>query len=275
MKDKVQRKPYDNFRHIARKVLLVLLAVIIFFPIFYMISSSLFSASDFNNLRLLPSHPVWENYTKALNQKYFLRYMINSVGTSLIAAFLRTAIVILAAFAFTHLKFRGKSLVFAALVLTLFIPQEAILYQNYRTVAKLGLLDTWAGIISTSLFSAAQMLLLMGSFNTQSKEIYDAARMDGASDLKYIVSILMPLSGPAILTVGIQTLIVTFNGYLWPLLVTNKDYSRTIQVGMTMLGFAESGQLGPQMATLVIVTVPFMIILALAKKKIETTLIRR
>ncbi|MCR5760681.1 MAG: carbohydrate ABC transporter permease [Sphaerochaetaceae bacterium] len=272
---KVQRKPFDTFRFIMRKILLVLLAAIVLFPVFYMISSSLFSASDFNNLRLLPSHPVWENYTKALNQKYFIRYMFNSIGTSLITAFLRTAIVILAAFAFTHLRFRGKSIVFAALVLTLFIPQEAILYQNYRTVAGMGLLDTWAGIISTSLFSAAQMLLLMGSFKIQGKEIYDAARIDGASDPKYILSILIPLSGPAILTVGIQTLIVSFNSYLWPLLVTNKNSSRTIQIGMTMLGFSESGQLGPQMATLVIVTVPFLLFLALAKKKIETTLIRR
>lgn len=275
MRKTVHRTAHDSFRYMARKVLLVLLSLIIAFPIFYMFSSSLFSASDFNNLRLLPSNPVWENYTRALNQKYFWKNMLNSVSTSLLAAIIRTTITVLAAFAFTHLRFRGKSIVFTALVLTLFIPQEAVLYQNYRTVANLGLLDTWAGIICTSLFSAAQMLLLMGSFKIQGKEIYDAARIDGASDLRYIVSILMPLSGPAILTVAIQTLIVTFNSYLWPLLVTNKSSTRTIQVGMTMLGYAESGQLGPQMATLVIATLPFLIILALAKKKIETTLIRR
>lgn len=270
-----QRTPHDSLRFVARKVLLVLLAVVIAFPLFYMVSSSLFSSSDFNNLRLIPSNPVWENYTKALNQKFFWKNMLTSVGTSLLAAVIRTAIVVLSAFAFTHFKFRGKALIFSALVLTLFIPQEAVLYQNYRTVAKLGLLDTWAGIISTSLFSAAQMLLLMGSFKSTSKEIYDAARIDGATDLRYLTSILMPLSGPAILTVAIQTLIVTFNSYLWPLLVTNKSSTRTIQVSMTMLGYAESGQLGPQMATLVIATVPFLIILAFAKKKIETTLIRR
>lgn len=275
MRKKAQRTAYDSFRYIARKVLLVLLSLIVAFPILYMFSSSLFSASDFNNLRLIPSNPVWENYVRALNQKYFWKNMLNSVATSLLAATIRTAITVLAAFAFTHLRFRGKSIVFTALVLTLFIPQEAVLYQNYRTVAKLGLLDTWAGIICTSLFSAAQMLLLMGSFKSQGREIYDAARIDGASDLRYIVSILMPLSGPAILTVAIQTLIVTFNSYLWPLLVTNKSSTRTIQVGMTMLGYAESGQLGPQMATLVIATLPFLIILALAKKIIETTLIRR
>lgn len=275
MRKKVQRTAHDSFRYMARKVLLVLLSLIIAFPLFYMFSSSLFSASDFNNLRLLPSNPVWENYTRALNQKYFWKNMLNSVSTSLLAAIIRTTITVLAAFAFSHLRFRGKSIVFTALVLTLFIPQEAVLYQNYRTVANLGLLDTWAGIICTSLFSAAQMLLLMGSFKIQGKEIYDAARIDGASDLRYLVSILMPLSGPAILTVAIQTLIVTFNSYLWPLLVTNKSSTRTIQVGMTMLGYAESGQLGPQMATLVIATLPFLIILALAKKKIETTLIRR
>ncbi len=271
----VQRTAYDSFRHVTRIILLVLMSVIVAFPLFYMFSSSLFSASDFNNLRLFPASPVWENYTRALNQKFFWRNMLNSVGTSILASVLRTAIAVLAAFAFTYFKFRGKNLIFTALVLTLFIPQEAVLYQNYRTIAKLGLLDTWAGIISTSLFSAAQMLLLMGSFKAQSKEIYDAARIDGATDLRYLTGILIPLSGPAILTVAIQTLIVTFNSYLWPLLVTNRSSSRTIQIAMTMLGYAESGQLGPQMATLVIATAPFLVILALAKKKIETTLTRR
>ncbi len=271
----MKRRPIDLFKFILRKVLLAMLAAIIAFPVLYMISSSLFSARDFNKIHLLPEVPMWSNYVKAFGHRYFPTYIFNSVGTSLLSALIRTVVVVLAAFALTHLRFRGRGVVLTALILTLFVPQEAILYQNYRTVAALGLLDTWAGIICTSLFSAAQMLLLMGSFLGQNASAYDAARIDGASDMRYIWSVLVPLSGPAVLTVAIQTLITSFNSYLWPLLVTNKMRTRTIQTGITMLGFAESGETGAQMAALVMITVPFMVLLAFSKRRIEHALIRR
>ena len=119
------------------------------------------------------------------------------------------------------------------------------------------------------------MLLLMGAFISVGKDPYDAARIDGATDLRYITSVLIPQTAPAVMTIAIQTLITVFNSYLWPLLVTNRPKARTIQIGITMLGFSESGQLGPQMATLVIMTLPFLILLAFAKKWIENALIRR
>ena len=119
------------------------------------------------------------------------------------------------------------------------------------------------------------MLLLMGSFIAVGRDPYDAARMDGATDIRYIRSVLIPLSTPAILTVLVQTLITAFNGYLWPLLVTNRPKTRTIQTGLTMLGFAESGETGAQMAAIVVITLPFLILLAFAKKKIENALIRK
>lgn len=272
---RVIRRPVDTFKYIIRKVLLLLMAVIVTFPLFYMIVSSFFTPKDFSRLSIWPSSFVWANYAKALGHRHFGSYVLNSIGTSALAAVIRTAVIVSAAFAFTHLRFKGKTVILTALILTLFVPQEAILYQNYRTVASLGLIDTWAGIISTSLFSAAQMLLLMGSFHAIGKEPYDAARIDGATDIRYIWNILVPLSAPAVITVMIQTLITVFNSYLWPLLVTNRPASRTIQVGITMLGFAESGDIGAQMAALVIVTVPFLIVLAFTKKRIQTALIRR
>jgi ABC-type glycerol-3-phosphate transport system permease component len=119
------------------------------------------------------------------------------------------------------------------------------------------------------------MLLLMGAFISVGKDPYDAARIDGATDMRYITSVRIPQTAPAVMTIAIQTLITVFNSYLWPLLVTNRPKSRTIQIGITMLGFSESGQLGPQMATLVIMTLPFLILLAFAKKWIENALIRR
>lgn len=119
------------------------------------------------------------------------------------------------------------------------------------------------------------MLLLMGYFTAQGKEYYEAATIDGAGDIRYIFSILVPLSESVILTVFIQTLITSFNSYLWPLLVTNRSSSRTIQVALNMLGYAESGERGALSATIAVITLPFLIILALTKNRIEKTLIRK
>jgi len=271
----MKRTPFDTFKFILRKVLLTVLAAAVLFPLFYMFSSSLFSSGDFNNVSILPSKAVWENYARVFGHRYFFTYIFNSVGTSVLAAIIRTAVVVLAAFALTHLRFCGRKAVLMALVLTLFVPQEAVLYQNYRTTAALGLLDTWAGIICTSLFSAAQMLLMMGAFHAVGTESYDSARIDGASDMRYITSVLVPLTTPVVMTVALQTLITVFNNYLWPLLVTDRPRSRTIQIGITMLGFAESGRTGAQMAALVLISAPFLLILAFSKKGIERALVRR
>ena len=268
-------KTKDKIRKIVRILLLTVLSIIVLFPIFYIFSSSLFSQKDFNNLRLLPSVPIWSNYQKALGERNFTRYIMNSIVTSLLQAFIRVITAVFASFAFTHLKFKGKGVIFSILVLTLFIPSDAILYQNYRTVSFLGLLDTHLGIIITGLFSASQMLLLMGYFKAMGRESYEAAEIDGAGDLVYITRILIPISQAVVMTVFIQSLITSFNSYLWPLLVTNKSSGRTIQVALSMLGFAENGEKGALMATIAIITLPGIIILALTKNKIEETLIRK
>ncbi len=268
-------KTKDRIRKIVRVVLLVILSLIILFPVFYIFSSSLFSVRDFNELRVLPSHPVWSNYKKALSTRNFSLYLMNSVVTSILQASIRTVTAILAAFTFTHLSFKGKRVIFSILVLTLFIPSDAILYQNYRTVSSLGLLDTHLGIIIPSLFSASQMLLLIGYFKAMGREEYEACQIDGAGDIKYMIYILSPMSQSVIMTVFIQTLITSFNSYLWPLLVTNKASSRTVQIALSMIGAQESGEKGVLMATIAVITLPFIIILALTKKGIEETLTRK
>lgn len=268
-------KTKDRIRKVVRVILLIALSIIILFPVFYIFSSSLFSVKDFSEMRVVPSSPVWTNYQKALGTKNFARYLFNSVVTSILQAVIRTVTAVLAAFTFTHLSFKGKSVIFSVLVLTLFIPGDAILYQNYRTVSFLGLLDTHLGIIIPSLFSASQMLLLMGYFKAMGKEEYEASQIDGSGDIKYIVYILSPMSQSVIMTVFIQTLITSFNNYLWPLLVTNKPSSRTVQIALSMIGTQEIGEKGVLMATIALITLPFIIILAFTKNAIEETLIRK
>lgn len=254
----------------ARSAITIILAAIIIFPLIYTVSASFFSPEDFTaaEAKLLPSSLSLRNYMLSLNHGYFSRYILNSFITASMTALTRCLVSILSAFAFTHLDFKGKKAILIALLSTLFIPPDAMLYENYITTARLGLLDSYLGIVLPSVFSASALLMTMGAYLSSDRDIYDAARIDGAGDIRYISSILLPLTSPVTITIFIQAFIASFNSYLWPLLVTTRPRMRTVQVGITMLGFAESGEYGAQFASIAIITVPFLLLLLLGRKMI-------
>ncbi len=261
-------------RKALRIILLIILSLIIAFPLFYLISLSLSSPRDFLTEKALffPSSPNWSNFSKALSYRYLPQQLLNSIITSTLSALIKTVVITLAAFAFTHLQFKGKKLLLVILCATLFVPQDALLYQNYRTIAQLRLLDTYLAIIAPTLFSASQMLILIGAFSKVDRDYYDTARIDGASDILYITKVLIPLAQSVIITVVLQAFIGCFNSYLWVLLVTNKPRTRTIQIGLTRLGFAQEGNFGAEMASILLVVFPFLILIAIGKKWIEIAL---
>ncbi|MBO8436462.1 MAG: carbohydrate ABC transporter permease [Spirochaetes bacterium] len=257
-----------------RIILLCLLSVIVLFPLFYAFSTSFFTPQDFTaeNAKLLPSSLSLRNYELALSHRYFGRYVLNSFITATLTAFLRAAISAMTAFAFTHLRFKGQKAILTLLLTTLFIPPDAMLYENYVTVARLSLLDSYLGIVLPSLFSASAMLITIGAYLSTDRDIYDAARIDGSRDPRYILSILLPLTAPVTITVFIQAFISSFNSYLWPLLITTRPKMRTVQVGIMMLGFAEEGEYGAQSASIILITLPFLLLLAAGRKAIEKAL---
>ncbi len=252
----------------------LILTAVILFPMLYAFSASFFTPQDFTDAEahLLPSSLSFRNYSLALGHRYFSRYVLNSIITAVLTALLRSIISVFAAFAFTHLQFKGKRILLIALLSTLFIPPDAMLYENYVTTARLGLLDTYAGIVLPSVFSATAMLLTIGAYLAADRDIYDAAAIDGAGDMRYLSTILIPLTAPVTMTIFIQAFISSFNSYLWPLLVTTRPGMRTIQIGITMLGFAEEGEYGAQFASIVIITLPFLILLAFCRKMIMKAL---
>ncbi len=261
----------------AKILMAALLSVIVLFPLFYTISASFFTPQDFTAEKalFLPSRLSLRNYALAAAHRYFGRYALNSFITALMTASIRTVLSVLSAFVFTHLEFRGKRILLIALLSTLFIPSDAMLYENYKTVAGLHLTDTYLGIILPSLFSASAMLLTAGVYLSADRDIYDAARIDGSGDMRYMASILVPLTSSVSATVFIQAFISSFNSYLWPLLVTTKPKMRTVQVGITMLGFAEEGEYGAQFASIVMITLPFLILLIAVRRLIMKSLSAR
>lgn len=261
---------------ILRSLLTIVMVVIVIFPFCYALSGSFFSPGDFTSspAHLLPSSLRWENYLKVFTHRYFARYVVNSLITAVLGSAIRMVIAILAAYAFAFFRFRGSRLLLGFLLGTMFIPSDLLLVQNYITVQKLGLLDTYLGIISTSLLPTAHILMLRQFFLSIPSSIHDSARMDGLDDGRFITALLLPLSKAVISSLLLQSFVNIFNNYLWPLLVTNRPAMRTVQVGITMLGFAESLNYGPIFAAITLIMIPFLILFILMRRMIMRALSR-
>ena len=263
-------------RHPAGMLLCVIFASVILFPFLYAALASFFSASEFAVIpaKLLPENWDFRNYLKIASNRYFPSYIVNSIITGILSASIRMILAILASYAFSYFRFLGRNLCFAFVILTLFIPSDLLLAGNYFTIQKLGLIDTYAGIIATSLLPASQIIMLRQYFLSIPSCIRDSARMDGAGDFCYIIRILVPVSRAILSTFLLQSFVAMFNSYLWPLLVTNRPDMRTIQIGITMLGYAESLNYGPVFAAITVILIPFVIAFILMRKRIMSALSR-
>ena len=146
----------------------------------------------------------------------------------------------LAAYAFSFLVFRGRQLLFFLFLSTLMIPWEATIIPNYMTIRTIGWLDTYQGLAVPFMATAFGTFLLRQAFLQIPRELWDAARIDGASSLRFFISTVIPLSRPILGTVAIYGFLSTYNQYFWPLLVTNETFMRTTQVGIAQLRFEET-----------------------------------
>lgn len=261
-------------RRTALAAITAAMALLVLFPFIYAFLASFFSASDFTTspARILPSSWSLRNYLRLAGNRHFGTYMFNSLLTGLLSASSRMVISILAAYAFSHFRFRGSRVLLSIIILTLFIPGDLLLDGNYRTIQRLGLLDSYLGIISTSLLPASQILMLRQFFLSIPSSVRDSAMMDGAGDGRYILSILIPVSKAVISTFFLQGFVSMYNSYLWPLLVTNSPSMRTVQIGITMLGYAESLNYGPIFAAIIVVFIPFLAAFIIMHKRIMTAL---
>lgn len=255
-------------------ILTCLLASVILFPFIYAFLASFFTAGDFSTIPapLLPSSWSLRNYTAIASNRYFPAYVANSVITGLLSAVVRMVLSVLSAYAFSFFRFKGRRILLSLILLTLFIPSDLLLSGNYMTIQHLGLLDSYLGIISTSLLPASQILMLRQYYCSIPSSIHDSALMDGCGDGRFIISILIPLSRAVAGAFFLQSFTSMFNSYLWPLLVTNRPSMRTVQIGITMLGYAESLNYGPVFAAIVTVFIPFLIVFILMRRHLMAVL---
>ena len=222
--------------------------------------------------QLLPRDPQWRNYLLAWTGAPFARYFFNTLvmASAITAGQLLTSI--LAAYAFARLRFVGKNLLFGLFLATLMIPAQVVLIPNYLTLSNLGLINTFGALILPFLASGFSVFLIRQHFKSIPQELEDAARIDGASRFTTLWRIFVPLAKPAIATAGLFTFLSEWNAYLWPLIVTDSQDMRTVQIGLASF-LAVSQEEGLTnwpvvLAASVLVLLPTLIAFALAEKQL-------
>lgn len=175
---------------------------------------------------------VFHNYVSAWKSAPFGIYYLNTVFVSTVTTLAEIVLCAMAAYAFALMNFPGKNVVFALFLSTMMIPGEVLLVPNFITISRLGWIDTYYALIVPWIVSVFAIFLLRQHFLTLPKELQDAAKIDGCSHWRFLWTIAVPLSKPAVVTVALLKFVGSWNAFLWVLIVTNKDKFRTLPVGL-------------------------------------------
>ncbi|GAB2673587.1 carbohydrate ABC transporter permease [Thalassiella azotivora] len=245
------------------------LFVVVLFPVYYAVAGSLMGPRDINAFppALVPAdglHP--ENYGRALDLIPLVRQYGNSVAVAAIVTVGQVVTSVLAAYAFVFLPLRAPRFWFGLFLATMMVPWEAIIIPNYLFMSSVGLIDTWAALSLPFLATGFGAFLLRQAFLAFPTELRDAARVDGAGHLRFLWSVLVPLSRPTLAALGIYAFLSTWNMYFWPLLVTRRPESQTIQIGITQLQSVDSGDPGMVLAGVVLALLPTVLLVLFGQR---------
>lgn len=251
-------------------LVLAVVALIITFPILFALMTSLMSAADSaaNPPRLFPSHLYVASYREALQTAPLGQFIINSFIVSGIIVVGQLVTSALSAYAFSFLRFPGRNLLFYLFLTTMMIPWEVTIIPNYFTIKALGWLSTYQGLSVPFLATAFGTFLLRQFYLQIPKELFEAATMDGCGHACFFLKMVLPLSRPALGTLGMYAFLQAWNMYLWPLLVTNSTSMRTVQIGISMLQFEESLSWNLIMAGVIMVLIPTILLLVIGQRQL-------
>lgn len=250
------------------------MALLVLFPFYFMLISSVKSMKEYemNPPTLFPQEFLFDNYVKAFTAGNLGRLFTNTVYVGVVSTFLSLIITILSAFAFAKLEFKGKNALFAFLLATMMIPGELFTITNYQTVVNLGWLNSYTVLIVPFLVSVFYIYLLRQNFMQVPNELYLAAKIDGTSDFKYLLKVMIPLALPTIISITILKMMGAWNSYVWPKLVANKEQYRLITNGLRALSFTDEAtkktNIPMQMAAVTMVSIPLFLVFVFLRKYI-------
>lgn len=245
-------------------------AFILFFPFIYMLLSSLKTAYESTAIPPIwfPEEPQWGNYAYAWNLKPFLQYYRNTLIVCTITVAGTLLFSILGAYAFTIYDFPFKNILFILFMLTMMVPEEMLVIQNYETVAKMGFLDTFIGIALPSLANGFYIFMLREYFTQLPTALFKSAKVDCCSDLKFLWKVMIPMNKNAISTIAILAFIGQWNAFMWPNMVTRSDEHRVITSGLMTFRNMASANYHYLMAASCITVFPMILLYAVFHKRI-------
>ena len=248
-------------------------AVIVLFPFYWMLLSSVKSYASYAGERIpkfFTTTPTLENYISAFTAVPLAKYFANTLIFTLATTALMVIVIIFAAYAFARIDFRGRELLFVGFLALMMIPNELVIITNFVTITNLDMRNTFQGLILPSVTSVFYIYLLKENFEQVPDELYYAAKVDGTSDLKYLFKVMVPICKPTIITVIILKVIECWNSYVWPRLITDDPNFFLVSNGIQEIrenGFGRDN-IPAMMAAVVAVSIPLIVLFLIFRKKI-------
>jgi multiple sugar transport system permease protein len=260
--------------HPATQVLLALAAAVTLVPVIWTVLSSLKSNDTIFAvpLRWLPDSLQWNNYAEAFEVAPFARYFLNS---AIVAASVTATTVFfgaMAGYGFSKFRFPGRDLVFGLILVTFMIPFPVIMIPLFVLVRNFGWVNTYWGLIIPGALTGFAVFMMRQFIQAIPSELIDAARIDGAGELRIFLTMVLPLARPALATLGILTFLESWNNLLWPLIVIQSDEMETIPLGLTKFSTLYSSNYAQMLAMAVIASVPVLVVFIIGRRQIINSL---
>jgi len=253
--------------------LLALWALMVLFPYYWMVLTSVKSYSAYSNERVpafFTLAPTLQNYVDAFSAVPLAKYFLNTLIFTVVTTGVMLLVIVPAAFAFARLEFVGKNAAFAVFLSLMMIPNELVIITNYQTITNWGLRNSFAGLILPSVTSVFYIYLLRENFAQIPDELYNAAKVDGTSDFKYLTRVMIPICKPTIITIIILKVIECWNSYVWPRLVTDDPNYYLVSNGIQEIrenGFGREN-IPAMMAAVVVISVPLIVLFLAFRNKV-------
>ena len=266
-------KKSASFSRVLIYFFLIVWALIVLFPFYWMVLTSVKSFASYNSEyipRFFTAEPTLDNYVSAFEAVPLGRYFLNTLIFTVTTTGLMMLVIIPAAFAFARLEFKGRNAVFALFLSLMMIPTELVIITNYVTIVNWNMRNTYLGLILPSVTSVFYIYLLKENFEAIPDELYQAAKVDGTSDLKYLVKVMIPICQPTVVTIVILKVIECWNSYVWPRLITYDSNYFLVSNGIQEIrenGFGRENT-PAMMAAVVVISVPLIVLFLVFRKKI-------
>jgi len=248
-------------------------AILVLFPFYWMLLTSVKSYSAYN-AEYIPQFftlsPTLQNYIEAFTAVPLADYFVNTLIFTVSTTAIMLVVTVLAAFGFSRLNFRGRDLAFTIFLSLMMIPSELVVITNFVTITNMDLRNTFAGLVLPSVTSVFYIYLLRENFAQVPDELYYAAKVDGTSDLKYLLTVMIPICRPTIVTITILKVIECWNSYVWPRLITDDQAYFLVSNGIQEIrenGFGREN-IPAMMAAVVVISVPLIVLFLVFRKRI-------